>query len=101
MRVHHIAAVLCLALPTVGVAACGPPAARGLHNEARTDYDPLQPLNRKIFWFNDHLDQYVLEPVARGWDRIAPAPVERSVANFYANLRSPIVILNDVLQAKP
>ncbi len=101
MRLHRTAAVLCLATLIVGVAACGPPAARGLHNEARTDYDPLQPLNRKIFWFNDHVDQYVLAPVARGWDWIAPAAVERSVSNFYVNLRSPIVILNDLLQAKP
>jgi phospholipid-binding lipoprotein MlaA len=101
MKSIRIRAALCLVVLTVGLAACGPPAARGLHNEARTDYDPLQPLNRKIFWFNDHVDQYVLAPVARGWDRIAPDVVERSVANFFVNIRSPIVILNDLLQAKP
>ena len=32
------------------------------------DYDPWQNVNRKVFWFNDTLDQYVLEPVAKGWD---------------------------------
>ncbi len=101
MSSTRIRAALCVVALTVGLAACGPPAARGLHNEARTDYDPLQPLNRKIFWFNDHVDQYLLEPVARGWDRIAPDVVERSVSNFFVNLRSPLVVLNDLLQAKP
>lgn len=101
----RVRTALCLvaltAACTVGLTACGPPASRGLHTEARTDYDPWQPLNRKIFWFNDHVDRYVLEPVARGWDWIAPDVVERSVSNFFVNLRAPIVVLNDLLQAKP
>jgi phospholipid-binding lipoprotein MlaA len=96
-RIH---AALCLVALAAGVAACGPPAARGLHTQERADYDPLEPLNRKVFWFNDHVDRYVLEPVAKGWDRIAPDPVERSVSNFFVNLRSPVVVGNDLLQGK-
>jgi phospholipid-binding lipoprotein MlaA len=100
MSIHRRSALL-VALLATGLAACAPPAARGVHNvEARRDYDPLQPVNRKVFWFNDKVDAYVLEPVAKGWDKIAPKPVERSVSNFFTNLRSPIVILNDVLQGK-
>lgn len=105
MSSTRIRAALCLVavsvLAATGLTACGPPASRGLHTEAQTDYDPWQPLNRKVFWFNDHVDQYVLEPVARGWNWIAPEVVERSVSNFFVNLRSPIVVLNDLLQAKP
>ncbi|MBI3768284.1 MAG: VacJ family lipoprotein [Deltaproteobacteria bacterium] len=91
---------LCLAVLTTGLAACGPPATRGHLVQTRTDYDPLQPLNRKVFWFNDRLDVYVLAPVAKGWNRVAPDPVQRSLSNFFVNLRSPIVIVNDVLQGK-
>ena len=57
-------------------------------------------MNRKVFWFNDRLDVYVLEPVAKGWNHVASKPVQRSVSNFFTNLRSPIVVVNDLLQGK-
>jgi phospholipid-binding lipoprotein MlaA len=63
--------------------------------------DPIEGVNRKIFWFNDHVDAYVLEPVATGWAKVAPTRVRTSVANFFDNLRFPIVTVNDLLQAKP
>ena len=51
--------------------------------------DPLESLNRKIFWFNDKLDVYVLEPVAKGWDFVMPNRVQTCVSNFFYNLRFP------------
>jgi phospholipid-binding lipoprotein MlaA len=63
--------------------------------------DPLEPFNRKVFWFNDKLDTYVLKPVATGYDRVVPHVVQRSVRNFFDNLRFPVFALNDLLQAKP
>jgi phospholipid-binding lipoprotein MlaA len=89
-------ALACVLLP-----GCGPPARHGSHAvDLRPDYDPIEPVNRRVFWFNDKLDTYVLEPVATGWDRIAPDPVQRSVSNFFSNLRFPIFTVNDVLQGK-
>jgi phospholipid-binding lipoprotein MlaA len=67
---------------------------------ARPDTDPLEAMNRKVFWFNDKVDVYALEPVATGWDKIAPDQVKQSLANFFQNLRFPIVTLNDLLQGK-
>jgi len=96
----RVRAALSVTLLCLGAAACGPPAARGLHNDVRPDYDPWQSLNRKTFWFNDKVDTYVLAPVARGWDWIAPDPVEHSVANFFSNVRTPIYVGNDLLQGK-
>jgi phospholipid-binding lipoprotein MlaA len=64
-------------------------------------YDPWEPFNRKIFWFNDKADVYVLEPVARGWDYVLPQPVQHSVENFFDNLDSPILFVNNLLQGKP
>jgi len=83
-------AVLALALPA---------AARG--DDQGADYDPWQRMNRGIFWFNDKADVYVLEPVAKGWDRVMPERVETSLVNFLANLRFPVVLVNNVLQGKP
>ena len=68
-------------------------------NKARHDYDPFEPMNRGIFWFNDKADEYVLEPVAKGWDVITPQRVKTSVRNFFFNMRFPINLVNNVLQA--
>ena len=68
---------------------------------ASPERDPIEGVNRKIFWFNDRVDSYVLEPVASGWAWVAPRRVRTSVKNFFDNLRFPIVTANDLLQAKP
>ncbi len=70
---------------------------------ARADgenHDPIESVNRGIFWFNDKVDTYVLVPVATVWDKVMPSRVQRSISNFFTNLRFPIVTLNDLLQAK-
>jgi phospholipid-binding lipoprotein MlaA len=67
----------------------------------RSDRDPLENMNRKIFWLNDTVDTYVLAPVATAWDTIAPARVKQCLSNFFQNLRVPIVAGNNLLQAKP
>lgn len=68
--------------------------------QAQTPYDPLERVNRGIFAFNNVADRYVLEPVAKGYRAVAPAPVRRSVVNFLSNLRSPVVFANDLLQGE-
>ena len=65
-----------------------------------TERDPLECVNRKIFWFSDKLDVYVLAPVATGWEKVSPRRVRTSVSNFFGNLRFPIVTVNDLLQGK-
>jgi phospholipid-binding lipoprotein MlaA len=63
--------------------------------------DPWEGFNRGIFAFNEALDRWVLEPVAKGWDWALPDPVQRSVGNFFDNLAMPVRVANDLLQAKP
>ena len=64
------------------------------------NHDPLEGMNRGIFWFNTQVDDYVLEPVAKGWNTIAPDGLQKSLSNFFQNLRFPIVAVNDLLQGK-
>jgi len=64
------------------------------------DDDPFQPFNRAMFSVNDTFDDYVLEPVARGWDFVLPHPVQRGIGNFYDNLLFPIHFINNVLQGE-
>jgi phospholipid-binding lipoprotein MlaA len=63
-------------------------------------YDPLEKYNRKIFVFNDFLDRYFLEYVARGYRDNIPKPARDSVHNFLNNLNSPISAFNSLLQGK-
>jgi phospholipid-binding lipoprotein MlaA len=63
--------------------------------------DPWEGFNRKIFWFNDKLDIYLLRPVAVGWDFVLPDLVQTGIRNVFQNARFPIIFLNDLLQAKP
>ena len=76
------------------------PPLRAQEAPAAAESDPLESLNRKIFWFNDKLDVYVLEPTAKGWDFVMPNRVQTCVSNFFYNLRFPIETLNDLLQGK-
>ncbi len=62
--------------------------------------DPLEPINRGIFWFNDKADVYVLEPTARGWNYVLPDRVQTAIGNFFENVRFPVVMINNLLQAK-
>ena len=63
-------------------------------------YDPIEPVNRAVFAFNMTLDRFILEPVARGYRFVTPEAARRSVANFLANLRSPVIFANDALQGE-
>jgi len=60
--------------------------------------DPLQPLNRGIFWFNDKLYFYFLKPVAKGYRFVLPRPARASIRNVFVNLMTPIRAGNSLLQ---
>lgn len=62
-------------------------------------YDPLQTINRGVFWFNDKLYVYVMKPVARGF-RYIPETGRVSISNFFNNLLAPVQGLNALLQGK-
>jgi len=61
--------------------------------------DPIEPVNRGIFWFNDKVYFYFLKPIARGY-RVVPEPARVSVGKFFDNLKFPIRFVNNILQFK-
>ena len=63
--------------------------------------DPLEKYNRKVYAFNDSLDKAVIRPVAVGYRKVTNPPVRRSVGDFFTNLRMPVTVANDLLQARP
>ena len=70
------------------------------NNGYSSDNDPLEPMNRAIFGFNEIVDDNILEPVAKGYRYVTPDPVERSVSNFFNNLGEINTIINSALQMK-
>jgi len=93
--VKSVARMLLLPSLLVVVAGC---AHRGPYEEA---HDPLEPVNRVVYRFNDKLDRYVLKPVAQRYRDYVPVPVRKGVRNFFSNLGEPLTLVNNVLQAKP
>lgn len=62
--------------------------------------DPIEPVNRAIFAFNDGLYTVALRPISRGYEFIVPKPVRRGIHNAYDNVRFPVRLVNSLLQAK-
>ena len=62
--------------------------------------DPLEPLNRGIFQFNNAVDKAVLKPVASTYQTVVPELARNMVHNFFSNLDDVVVTLNDLLQLK-
>ncbi|MEO7050023.1 MAG: MlaA family lipoprotein, partial [Rhodanobacter sp.] len=65
----------------------------------RTD-DPLEKYNREAYQFNNAVDKVAIRPVALGYRKITNAPVRRSFSDFFTNIRMPITVANDLLQAR-
>jgi phospholipid-binding lipoprotein MlaA len=63
--------------------------------------DPFERWNRGVYKFNDALDRGVVKPVARTYRRALPQFARTGVSNFFANLHTPGIMINDVLQGKP
>jgi phospholipid-binding lipoprotein MlaA len=61
--------------------------------------DPLEPVNRAIFHFNDRLYFWVMKPAARGYNSIFPEDFRICVRNFFSNLLFPVRFVNCILQA--
>lgn len=67
---------------------------------ARNPKDPLEPLNRGIYRFNDTVDKAVIKPVAQGYEYVMPELGRIMVSNFISNLDDVLVTANDLLQLK-
>lgn len=62
--------------------------------------DPLEPLNRNIYAFNTVMDDYVMEPVVRWYEKIVPLFARDRISHFFSNLGDLSVMLNCFLQGK-
>jgi phospholipid-binding lipoprotein MlaA len=64
-------------------------------------HDPLEPLNRGIYGFNEKVDTVVLKPVATVYRDLTPDPVRTGVHNFFGNLKDLWSSINALAQLRP
>lgn len=62
--------------------------------------DPLEPFNRGVNTFNEHLDQAIFKPVATVYRDVTPQLVRTGVGNFLGNLDDAWSFVNSLLQGK-
>lgn len=63
-------------------------------------YDPLEPVNRVIYKFNDAVDKAVVKPIAQGYMAVVPTQVRYCVTNVFGNIGDAPTSLNNLLQGK-
>jgi phospholipid-binding lipoprotein MlaA len=83
--------VLLLTLAAAGCASTG----------ERDPRDPLEPLNRAVYRFNEGLDEAVAKPVATAYRDVVPEPLRTYVRNFFGNIADLFIGVNNILQGKP
>jgi len=96
----RVSAALCGALLLVSGCASPPendPAAMEAYNQAN---DELEPTNRTIFDVNMALDKAILKPIAYVYKEGVPKEGREAVGSFLDNLRTPVILANDLLQGE-
>lgn len=87
-----------LAVAVLGVALLqGCATTAGVAADPR---DPWEGMNRKVYAFNEKLDEAVLKPVAQAYVDVVPSFVRTGVRNFLGNLGDVWTFVNATLQLK-
>lgn len=102
-RPPSVVARFAAALSIAAAAGCAT-APESSDKEAYAEYkalnDPVEPLNRVVFGFNQALDAMVLRPWADFYRLMLPPPLREGIHNILSNLRSPVILANDLLQGE-
>jgi phospholipid-binding lipoprotein MlaA len=99
METGHRPVVVVLALLLCcGGCAATTPTASTTADDADTEHDPAEPVNRAIFKVNVAADHAVMRPVAQAYADHVPEGVQKGIHNVVQNLKEPAVAVNDALQ---
>lgn len=94
MRSHHAFNLTRAVVVTCLVLLAGCATAPHQHTG-----DPYESFNRSMFTFNQKVDKAVIRPTAVAYKKVTNPPVRRSITDFFDNIRLPVTIGNDLLQA--
>lgn len=101
LRALRQAAAIALLVAGTTLAGCATapsdPEARAEHQRIN---DPFEPANRFVFALNRAIDAAIIKPLATLYRELAPKVLQEAIGNILANLRTPVVLANDVLQGE-
>jgi len=81
-------------------AALADPLADELDRQPVGFPDPLERMNRGTLRLNQRIDHWFLDPVTHVYRFLLPDPARQAVRRVLANLNSPAVMVNDLLQTE-
>lgn len=93
-------ALMALAI-LVGCAARPDPNDPDEVAEFKQTNDPIEPFNRSMFAVHQGIDRIILRPVAVAYRDVVPQPLRTGIRNVLGNLRTPVILANDMLQGEP
>lgn len=67
---------------------------------APTIADPIEPVNRALYVFNDKAYFWVMKPLAQGYSFFVPQAIRVSVRNAFSNIGTPARFANNLLQGE-
>jgi phospholipid-binding lipoprotein MlaA len=103
LRSASASALLVLALLAGGCATVAPAGSDGKPAAGAGTINPVDPWeawNRKVFAFNEVVDDNVLRPVAEGYRKVVPALVRTGINNVFGNIGDAWSAVNQLLQGK-
>lgn len=62
--------------------------------------DPIEPVNRVIFKFNDFFLTNVMKPISKGYNAVTTKTIRQGADNFFYNLRYPVRVSGNLLQGR-
>ena len=101
-HLHHIV----LSVAVILLAGCGsnyqPSMCSSLDPEEYVEtHDPFESANRSFFAFNEALDNAVLEPTARTYQKHVPVVLRNRVTDFTNFLKEPRNFVSAIMQGRP
>ena len=62
--------------------------------------DPYEHVNRRLYESSSGADSRIFLPIAKLYHALTPGPIGEAIHNVITNLSEPVVIANDILQAR-
>lgn len=100
-RRRALGVILSTLLLSLSACATAPdPSDRAAVQAYEEANDPLEPFNRTMFDVHQFLDRLLIKPMATIYRGVVPDPARKGVRNALYNLRTPVILVNDVLQGE-
>lgn len=85
-KTHYLIALIMLGIQPKLFTALSALVFLGACATQANHYDPLEPVNRLTFAFNDKLDRYAVKPITTVYVNHTPGPIQNGISNFVGNI---------------